>query len=113
MWVMLMKMMMIKMQCLSVKMMLILRTVCLMCKAKGQAGEATLDQACTSSAHLKAKAEKAALMEKAVTLQRRHELEAQEEKLRLESDKLRKIKEQLDIDAQIAAAASRLCSGRQ
>ena len=62
----------------------------------------------TASACLKAKAEKAALMEKAVALQKRHELEAQEEKLRLESDKLRKIKEQLDIDAQIAAAAARL-----
>lgn len=41
----------------------------------------------TSSARLKAKAEKAALMEKAVALQSRHELEAQEEKLRQESDK--------------------------
>lgn len=62
----------------------------------------------TSSACLKAKAEKAALMEKATALQRKNELEAQEEKLRQESDILRKAKEQLDIDAQIAAAAARL-----
>lgn len=62
----------------------------------------------STSACLKAKAEKAALMQKAAALQRRHELEAQEEKLRQESDRLRKIKEQLDLDAQIAAAVTRL-----
>lgn len=38
--------MLIKMQSLSVKMILILRTVCLMCQVKGQAGEAILDQPC-------------------------------------------------------------------
>ena len=48
-----------------------------------------------------AKAEKAALMEQAAALQKRHELEAQE-------DKLKKLKEQLELDAQIAAAATRL-----
>lgn len=38
----LLKMMMMEMQNLSAKMTLILETVCLMCQAKGQAGEATL-----------------------------------------------------------------------
>lgn len=47
-------------------------------------------------------------MEKAAALQRRHELEAQKEKLRQESDKLSKAKEQVDTDAQIAAAVARL-----
>lgn len=55
---------------------------------------------------MKAMAEKAASMQKAAALQRRHELEAQEEKLRQESDRLRKIKEKLDLHAQIAAAAA-------
>lgn len=62
----------------------------------------------TSSARLEAKAEKAAVMVKAAALQRRHEHEAQEEKLRQESNTLRKIKEQLDIDAQLAASDARL-----
>lgn len=61
-----------------------------------------------SSACIKAKAERAALMEQAAALQRRHELETQEEKLRQETEKLRKLKEQLELDAQIAAAAARL-----
>lgn len=90
----------------SVKMILILRTVCLMCQVKGQAGEAILDQSSTSSLRLKVETEKAALMQKAATLPRRHELEAQEKKLRQDCDRLRKIKEQLDLDAQIAAAAA-------
>lgn len=61
-----------------------------------------------SSARLKAKAEKAALEEKAAALQRRQELEEQEEKLRQEKIKLRKRKEQMELDAQIAIAAARL-----
>ena len=61
-----------------------------------------------SSAHLKAKAENAALMEQAAALQRKHLLEEQEEKLRLERVKLRKMKEQLELNTQIAMAAARL-----
>ena len=61
-----------------------------------------------SSARLKAKAEKAALMEKVAALQRRHDLEEQEEKLRQEKIKLKKKKEQLELDEQIAMAAARL-----
>lgn len=70
----------------------------------------------TSSARLKAKAEKAALMEQAVALQRRHELEAQEEKLKQESNKLRKMKEQLDIMdgcTNSCCCCETLCAGRQ
>lgn len=59
-----------------------------------------------SSAHLKANAEKAALEEKAAALRRRQELEEQEEKLRQETIKLRKRKEQMELDAQIAIAAA-------
>lgn len=62
----------------------------------------------TSSARLKARAEKVALLEQATALKRRHELEAQEDKLRQERDKLRKLREQLELDTQIAAAAARL-----
>ena len=54
-----------------------------------------------SSACMRAKAEKAALLEKAAALQKRHEIEAEEEKLR-------KRKEQLDLDTQIRAANARV-----
>lgn len=50
-------------------------------------------------------AEKAALMEKAAGHKRRHGLEEQQEKHRLEAEKIRKQKE---LAAQIAAAAVKL-----
>nr|XP_054607751.1 uncharacterized protein LOC129167238 [Nothobranchius furzeri] len=62
----------------------------------------------TSSACKLVMAEKAALIEKAAALKRRHELEEQEEKHRLEAEKLRKQKEQMELEAQIAAASIKL-----
>lgn len=69
-----------------------------------------------SSACFKAKAEKAALEEKAVALRRRQELEEQEEKLRQETIIGRKRKEQMELDAQTSffhCCCTTFCTGRQ
>lgn len=62
----------------------------------------------TSSARRLAVADQAALMEKAAALKRKHQLEEQEERHRLEAERIRKFKEQMEMDAEIAAAAARL-----
>ena len=80
-----MELSLVKMYNLSVKMRLIQKTVRLM-SLKGPSGQRPLAEA----------------------LQKRHELEAQEEKNRLEGVKLRKLKEQMHLEAQISAAAAKV-----
>lgn len=62
----------------------------------------------TSSAHIIARAEHAALEAKAAVLKERHALDEQEEQLERRKAELRRRKEQLDLDSQIAAANARL-----
>ncbi|XP_013856202.1 uncharacterized protein LOC106512048 [Austrofundulus limnaeus] len=62
----------------------------------------------TSSARKQALADQAALLAKAEALKKKHKLEEQEQRHRLEADKIRQQKEQVEKEAQIAAAAARL-----
>ncbi|XP_023192317.1 uncharacterized protein LOC111609249 isoform X1 [Xiphophorus maculatus] len=62
----------------------------------------------TSSARIKAAAEKAALMERLAALDKKHLIEAQEEKLRKEKEKLRKEKEKFDLETELAATNAKL-----
>lgn len=76
--------------------------------SRGSSRRSLTSGSSTSNARKLAMAEQAALTEKAAALRRRHELEAQEERIRQEAEKLRKQKEQMELDALIAAAAARL-----
>lgn len=62
----------------------------------------------TSSAHIIALAEHAALEARAAVLKERHALDEQEQQLEMRRAELRRKKEQLDLDSQIAAANARL-----
>lgn len=62
----------------------------------------------TASARLKAEADKAALLEHVAALNKRHAIEAEEERIRCESEKLKREKEQLELQTQLAATNAKL-----
>ncbi len=57
---------------------------------------------------LKAKAERAALLQSAAALRKMHDIDAEEEALQMEKAKLKRKKEQLEVEAKLAAATARL-----
>ncbi len=62
----------------------------------------------TSSARIKAMAERAALVQHAASMEKKHTLEEEEERLRIQSERLKRQKEQLMMNAKIAANDARL-----
>ncbi len=62
----------------------------------------------TASARLKAKAERAALLQSVAALNKLHVLEAKEEELQRQKEKLRREKEQLQMETKLAAATAKL-----
>lgn len=62
----------------------------------------------TASARLKAKAEKAALLQSVAALKKMHVLEAKEEDLQRQKEKVRREKEQLEMETQLAIATAKL-----
>ncbi|XP_032416528.1 uncharacterized protein LOC116718567 isoform X3 [Xiphophorus hellerii] len=68
---------------------------------KSKSGSQVSRVSSTSSARIKAEAERAALLERAAGLKKKHQLEAQEEKLKQE-------KEQLELETELAAANAKL-----
>lgn len=66
----------------------------------------------TTSARVKAEAEKAALMERVAALKRKHQIETLEEKLKMEKEnelkRLQQEKEQLELETELAAANAKL-----
>lgn len=60
----------------------------------------------TESARVRAKAEQAALIQRKTALEEKYALEAEEEHLRLQQVKLRRRKEELEINTELAAASA-------
>ncbi len=62
----------------------------------------------STSARIKAMAERAALLQHAAAMEKTHTLEEEEERLRIQSERLKRQKEQLMMNAKIAANDARL-----
>ena len=63
---------------------------------------------CVLSVRLKAKAKRASLLQSAAALRKMHELCAEEDALQIERAKLKRRKEQLEVEAKLAAATAEL-----
>ena len=61
----------------------------------------------TSSARIRALAEKAALMEQVSALQRKHEMEHEQDELNMQKEQLRRKQEKLEMETKLAAANAR------
>ncbi len=68
----------------------------------------TSSSSSTSSARIKAMAERAALLPNAAAMEKRHNLEEEEERLHIQSERLKRQKEELTMNAKIAANDARL-----
>ena len=61
----------------------------------------------TSSARIRALAEKAALMEQVAALQKKHDMEKEQEQLDMQKEKIRRKQEKLEMETKLAAANAR------